>query len=183
MLKCLHKIYSVKLKGFTSVKSSLTSRVAIALGLLSLLLLLVVLAILTYTGVGTDGFFGFFVKNHLAVMILLVLVSIGTGGAMVVLLTQETAQQQKAASGTADLLLTFLAADERVVVEHLARNNGNALQSQLAANTGFSAVKMHRLLSRLQAKRFLTLERYGKTNRALLAPELLASVRAHSTKD
>ncbi len=165
------------------MKSSIAVKSMVALAMISALLLLIVLALLTYRGDATNGMLGFLISHHLSIMVLLVLVSVATGAVIVLLLSHENAQQQRAVSGAAMLLLTFLSPDERVVVEHLAKDAGSALQSQLSAALGFSAVRMHRIALRLQTKRFITLERYGKTNKLLLAPELrIALVDATQTE-
>ena len=151
------------------MKSSIRS--VIIPGLVCAVLLLFLIATFTYQGNNAEGIVGFFVRNHVSLMIALTLFSLGTGAALVLLLEREKLQRS-AASGTAHLLVSFLSADERTIVDHLARNGGTALQSQLSSLTSFSAVRTHRVLGRLQAKRFLTLERYGKTNKTILATEL-----------
>jgi uncharacterized membrane protein len=111
-------------------------------------------------------------------MLLLVVVSAGVGAVTVRVLTRERDRSRVAAHDAADLLLTFLAEDERTVLRALAERDGTALQSQLGTATGFGPVRMHRLVLRLVAKRLVVAERYGKTNKVVLAGQLREAFRA-----
>ncbi len=159
------------------MKSFLARRVLLALGALSAILILGVLALLTYGTNASSGVAGFLVGHHLGIMVLLVLLGAASGVVVVLLMAQESSANKQAAVGTAELLLTFLSPSERAMVEYLARSDGPVLQSHLATALRFSVVQVHRVTGRLQQKQFITVERYGKTNKLLLAAELRNALR------
>jgi uncharacterized membrane protein len=151
--------------------------VLVIVSALAAIALVATLAIIGYVDSDATGFTGFLVRHHLPIMILLVIVSVAAGGVTVGVLARQRDRSRSAAHDAATMLLDFVAPDERTVLEALAARDGTALQSQLGTATGLGPVKMHRLALRLAAKRFVSVERYGKTNRITLAPHLREALR------
>jgi uncharacterized membrane protein len=154
------------------MKLSKSVSMTVGIGALCAVLILGVLAVLTYGSYGASGPLSFLVDHHLEIMVLLVLAGLATGSAAVYLLATESKHNKSAAAGTAELLLSFISSDERETVLYLAQSSVPILQSQLATAKSYSAVRVHRIVGRLQQKQFITLERYGKTNKLVLAPQL-----------
>jgi uncharacterized membrane protein len=71
--------------------------------------------------------------------------------------------------------LQLLATDERKVIEALLNAGGTRLQKDLAVDTGYSRVKIHRILVRLHNRKIVTSEKYYRTKRIKLADWLYDS--------
>jgi|GEM_PF-2460693 uncharacterized membrane protein len=68
------------------------------------------------------------------------------------------------------ILDTFLNKDEKTLMELLkSEPEGGALQSDLVIKTGYSKVKMHRILKSLESKGLIKRGRFGITNRVLIS--------------
>jgi len=68
-----------------------------------------------------------------------------------------------------DVVLRVLTEDEREVIERLRQAGGSLLQKDLVRTRVFTPAKITRILDRLEYKGLVKRERYGMTNRLLLA--------------
>jgi len=66
----------------------------------------------------------------------------------------------------------LLTEDEKKIVENLEKNDRSMTQKDLVIESGFSKVKIHRVLKRLQAKKILSKYDYGMTNRIRLEKKI-----------
>ena len=66
------------------------------------------------------------------------------------------------------MLDVMLNVDEKRVLELVGDNSNGALQSDLVIKSGFSKVKMHRTLKKLENKDLIRRGRFGITNRVFL---------------
>jgi hypothetical protein len=62
----------------------------------------------------------------------------------------------------------LLAPEEKVIIEELKKANGELNQNQLVKKTGFSKVKVHRALTRLETRKIVKRYPYGLTNKVVL---------------
>ena len=62
----------------------------------------------------------------------------------------------------------FLTPEEKAVVEEIEKLGGAAKQNELAKNTCFSRVKIHRVIKNLEKKNILMKQEYGMTNKIVL---------------
>ncbi len=65
-------------------------------------------------------------------------------------------------------ILSELASDERIVLEKIIANNSSIYQSDLLSKTGFTKVKVSRILDKLEFKELIERKRRGMTNIILL---------------
>ena len=63
----------------------------------------------------------------------------------------------------------FLNPDEKKVVTIIKATKGGVLQSDIVIKTGFSKVKAHRILKRLENKNLIKRGRFGITNKVILS--------------
>ena len=66
------------------------------------------------------------------------------------------------------MLGVMLSDDERRILDLIRENPNGALQSELVIKSGFSKVKMHRTLKKLESKELITRGRFGITNKVFL---------------
>lgn len=71
---------------------------------------------------------------------------------------------------TKDLVLNTLLTEEERSVVKILREKDAITQKELASTLGFSAVKTHRILSRLQGKKLVKTHPFGMTNKVILTP-------------
>jgi uncharacterized membrane protein len=66
------------------------------------------------------------------------------------------------------MLSVMLNGDERKVLDLIKASPNGALQSELVIKSGFSKVKTHRMLKKLEQKELITRGRFGITNKVFL---------------
>ncbi len=72
----------------------------------------------------------------------------------------------------ASALVKMLPSDEAKIVDLLITNNGEMTQSRMMKESGFNKVKVHRIIKRLETRRFVTKTRDRKINTISLAPQI-----------
>lgn len=77
--------------------------------------------------------------------------------------------EKNAVSGLTPIYASLMP-DERKVIDCLKKHKGRCLQKDISKETGFSRLKTHRLVSRLQQRKILVVTPAGKTNQVALAP-------------
>jgi uncharacterized membrane protein len=86
------------------------------------------------------------------------------GGISVWQLTREK-ELKSIKENITSLLLT---PEEKAIIEELKKANGRLNQNQLVRKTGFSKVKVHRALVRLETRKIIKKYPYGLTNKIVL---------------
>lgn len=81
-------------------------------------------------------------------------------------LTAKTANQ---ALGSIDVIMKILKPEELRVINVIKDAGGTIRQSDIARQTNFSRLKVHRLIARLAERGIIRVERAGKTNNIYLA--------------
>lgn len=86
------------------------------------------------------------------------------------LLTREANATSKniAVKQKEQMLNVFLSGDEKKVINLIKADPEGSLQSDLVIKTGYSKVKMHRILKSLENKGVIKRGRFGITNRVLI---------------
>jgi len=99
---------------------------------------------------------------HLIILISLSgsIISITAGISLYTLLRKKERKELK--SGMIDLIAT---PEESTVIKTLQENGGELTQSELVKRTGFSKVKTHRIIKRLENRSVLEKHPYGLTNK------------------
>jgi uncharacterized membrane protein len=99
-----------------------------------------------------------------SLMLLFVGIISTTGGVSVWQLTREK-ELKSAKENITSLLLT---PEEKAIIDELKKANGKLNQNQLVRKTGFSKVKVHRALARLETRKIVKKYPYGLTNKIVL---------------
>jgi len=66
------------------------------------------------------------------------------------------------------ILDVFLLPDEKKVLSEIEKYGGSLTQSEISKNTGFSRVKVHRIVRNLERKKLIMKQEYGMTNKIIL---------------
>lgn len=88
-------------------------------------------------------------------------------GAAIRLLTHEKEVKRI----KAELASIYLTAEEKNIINELEKANGNLTQKALTEATGYSRVKIHRLIKNLESKKILKKLPLGQTNQITLETE------------
>ena len=102
--------------------------------------------------------------SPLSLMLLFVGVTSTAGGVSIWHLAREK-ELKFVKEGITSLLLT---PEERSIIEELKKASGKLNQNQLVKKTGFSKVKVHRALVRLEMRKIIKRYPYGLTNKVVL---------------
>lgn len=68
----------------------------------------------------------------------------------------------------ADMKSLFLTPEEKHIVSELENSGGDLTQKELTDMTGYSRVKVHRVISRLESKKIIRKVSIGQTNRIII---------------
>ena len=71
-----------------------------------------------------------------------------------------------------DVIDSMILPDEKIVIKELEKSNGELTQSELVRKTGFSKVKVHRIVRRLESLGIIKKLPYGITNKIRLEKSL-----------
>ena len=82
---------------------------------------------------------------------------------------QLTAKADNQPSGSIDVIMKILKPEELRVINVIRDTGGTIRQSDIARQTNFSRLKVHRVIARLAERGIIRVERAGKTNNIHLA--------------
>lgn len=66
------------------------------------------------------------------------------------------------------ILDVFLLPEEKKVLDEIEKHGGSLRQNEIVRNTGFSRVKVHRIIKNLEKKNLIIKKQYGMTNKIVL---------------
>ncbi len=77
--------------------------------------------------------------------------------------------REKELKSTRKILLdTLLLPDEKKVLDMITEHDGSLTQNEIVRNTGFSRLKVHRIIKNLEKKNLIIKQQYGMTNKIIL---------------
>jgi uncharacterized membrane protein len=62
----------------------------------------------------------------------------------------------------------FLLPEEKKILNEIEKYGGTLTQSEIVKSTGFSRVKVHRIIRNLEKKKLIMKQQYGMTNKIVL---------------
>jgi len=71
----------------------------------------------------------------------------------------------------ADLTSLYLTPEEKHAISELENSGGELTQKELSDRTGYSRVKIHRIMQKLESKKIIRKIPYGQTNKIILNQE------------
>jgi hypothetical protein len=112
------------------------------------------------------------IKYHIYFMMSLAAVGVAVGAAVFYFMSTKVDDTRGVAKESAEIMLRFLNAEERKVVQVLVEEQGKVLQAELTRLPGMNRLKVHRILSKLAEKDIVTIDSHGKTNTVRLKPDI-----------
>ncbi|MFH1752230.1 MAG: hypothetical protein ABH821_04815 [archaeon] len=99
-----------------------------------------------------------------AVLPLFASIALLVGAGTYYLMAEKIENKDKSLKTTSQIILKFLNADEKRVVNKLIENKGKILQAEITRLEGMTKLKAHRTIQRLIDKQVIRKEGLGKTN-------------------
>jgi uncharacterized membrane protein len=140
-----------------------------------LLVIVILMAILTYQQsaiIDNNAFLLWAFENHMLIMIFLVIVSIAYGLIWAKISTDKVVKSQESTKHIVDVLFAFLSAEEKILLEHLIKKEGNTTQAEIARLSGFDRVKAFRIVSKLCERGVVDVTAHGKIRNVTLKYEI-----------
>lgn len=106
------------------------------------------------------------------ILTLLSLFGIFVGSLTYYLISESFQKKIKKINKNVNSTLKFLSKEERKIVETLINNQGEISQNKIAEKTGFTRVKVTRVLNQLKEKSIITKKKEGKVNIVKLKEEI-----------
>jgi uncharacterized membrane protein len=88
------------------------------------------------------------------------------------LLYQQVKSTTKAGESVTKLLFQFLAEEEKNVLNHLIKKDGETTQAEITRMEGMNKVKAFRTIKKLEEKNILTIKPHGKVRIITLREDL-----------
>ncbi|MBI5228412.1 winged helix-turn-helix transcriptional regulator [Candidatus Micrarchaeota archaeon] len=114
-----------------------------------------------------------FLAYHVQFMIVMGLFGVGSGLALYTILNSTLEKQKQIVKTNSQIIMKFLAKDEREVVSLLLSKDGRTTQSEIASLPNMSRLKAHRIVKKLEGQGIVHVEKYGKINMIRIIDELM----------
>lgn len=113
------------------------------------------------------------VKNHLSIIIGLIILSGFIGYILSNLTYKEVTKTKKESEKLLEMLFLFLNKDEKEIINHLVKSNGTAGQAEISRLPGMDRVKAFRSLQRMREKNLIYITAHGKIRKVSLKENIL----------
>ncbi|MBI5223915.1 winged helix-turn-helix transcriptional regulator [Candidatus Micrarchaeota archaeon] len=112
------------------------------------------------------------IEYHTQLMVMMAILGVSTGFFVYRTLNAKIEKQQKVIQSNMELIMRFLSAEEREILNLLNEKQGRTTQSEIAKLPGMSRLKAHRLIKKMEERRLIHIEKYGKINMIRIVDEL-----------
>lgn len=106
--------------------------------------------------------FSYAIHFHFVLMVIAILLSIVFGFMWARILTNELEVQTKQSQNLGDVVMQFLSAEERAILQHLSQKGGTCKQQEFAYLLKMGRVKAMRTVQKLANKRIVSVVPHGK---------------------
>lgn len=137
-----------------------------------LITVLVIVYSLYPNGTHVPSIFAPVVEYHLQLMILMAMTGISSGFVVYGILNAKIEKQEKALKTNLNIILKFLTHDERLIVELMNDNQGQATQSQIGHLPNMTRLRAHRAVKKLEERGIVIVLKEGKLNILKLSDDL-----------
>jgi len=114
--------------------------------------------------------------NHVAIMLILVVLAAIYGALLSVVLYINMKKSKAETEGMLEIVMQFVSQDEKMILHHLLRNHGQATQANISKLEGMHRVKAHRAIQKMLDKHLIDLTAEGKIRHIYLKKSILDSL-------
>ncbi len=141
-------------------------------GFVFLVTVLVLVFSLYSSGQPVPDFLKIFLQHHIEFMIIMGGLGVCSGLILYTILNSKLEKQKQIVKTNSQIIMKFLAKDERNVVSLLLSKDGRTTQSEIANLPNMSRLKAHRIVKKLENQGIVHVEKYGKINMVRIIDEL-----------
>ncbi|MCX8166300.1 MAG: winged helix-turn-helix transcriptional regulator [Candidatus Micrarchaeota archaeon] len=116
-----------------------------------------------------------FIDYHVHFMLIMSIVGVFSGFSFYFLISYTLKKEKSLIKKTIELVRKFLSDDEKRVIDALLEKQGLITQSDVSRLFGFSRVKTHRVIKRLEKRGIVYIDKQGKINYVRLVNTFLES--------
>jgi uncharacterized membrane protein len=103
--------------------------------------------------------------NFLSEMVpVFIIIGVVIGALVFFFMSSRLEDKSKNLKKVSDILVQFLAKDEKLIVQKLLDNDGKILQAEISRIEGIGKLRSHRVIQRLSDRGVIEVEHFGKTN-------------------
>lgn len=147
--------------------------------LIVLLIILIIIAVLSYVNrdiSNSSAFFAFAVRNHISIMVGLVIISIAFGFVWASISYSEIKKSNYNSKKLFEVFYLFLNADEKNILNFLLDNKGKTTQAKISKLENMTRVKAFRTLQKMQEKNLIDIEPQGKVRIIKLKESIMNTI-------
>jgi len=115
----------------------------------------------------------FLVRNHMIIMILMVVFSVLFGYFWSQNLYNKIDKEQATSKSIMDVVIHFLSNDEQKIVQHIVELDGKTTQAEIARINNIGKVRAFRAVQKMQEKGIIEVVPHGKVRRVLLKEDIV----------
>jgi len=113
-----------------------------------------------------------FIEYHVQFMVVMGAFGLLSGIVVYNILSTTLEKQKRVVKTNTEIMMKFLALEDREVVRLLISKEGMTTQSEIARLPRMSRLKAHRVVKKLESRGIIHVEKYGKINMIRLVDEL-----------
>jgi uncharacterized membrane protein len=151
-------------------------KIVLGLLIISIFIFLITTLIFTFSisgkGEMVPEIFTPVIQYHVEFMVLMGLFGVLSGFVVYKILDSTIEKQKKAAKANLNILLKFLAGDDKAVVKLLLEKGGMTTQTEIAKLNNMGRLRAHRVVRRFEERGIVYIERHGKINLVRLSEDL-----------
>jgi uncharacterized membrane protein len=117
------------------------------------------------------------IQNHLLIMVVLVIISVSFGFMWAVISGEQLKESKNQTKNMLDVLLLFLSTEERLILNYLVDNLGNANQADISRLSDMGRVKAYRSLQRMEEKGIVSITPHGKIRKISLKENIFEVIK------
>jgi predicted transcriptional regulator len=136
----------------------------------------VFIAIITYVYrdfSNASGLVKFAIINHFSIMIISMFILLGYGFFWSSMLQKQIKEQKEDTKDVFSIVMSFLSKEEKTVLHHLVKEQGESTQAKIAHLDDMGAVKALRTVQKMQEKKLLQIKKEGKVRRIHLDEKII----------
>jgi uncharacterized membrane protein len=151
-------------------------KIVLGLLIISIFIFLITTLIFTFSISGEGNMmpeiFKPVIQYHVEFMVLMGLFGVLSGFVVYNILNSTIEKQKKAAKANANVLLKFLAGDDKAIMKLLLEKGGMTTQTEIAKLNNMGRLRAHRAVRRFEERGIVYVEKHGKINLVRLSEEL-----------
>src|SRR3989344_5957181 len=129
-----------------------------------LVTVLVFVYVLSAQGQAVPDIFRPFIDHHVHFMVIMGLFGVVSGIVVSSVMSSTIEREKKVVKANTEIIMKFLGQEDREVLKLLLNKGGITTQGEISALPGMTRLKAHRVVSKLEERGIVHVEKHGKVN-------------------